>query len=254
MLTLISHDRDFFIELDREELMSTRRTGSETALATIGCATLPTPSAPRVLIGGLGLGYTLRTALALLPNCGRLVVAELFPQVVDWNQTHLRHLYGTDHLNDLDDRRLDIQVRDVWDAIADGHQKGREWDAILLDTDNGPEAFCLDDNDRLYGRGGLERLFRALKPGGTLAIWCADTQTGGFDRHMRRAGFETRREIVRERGSKGHRYGIFVGEKPESRRGRAANHVSSHQKGPRQTGQTRAGQSRIRPKKSRRRR
>ncbi len=212
VLTLISHDRDFFIELDREELMSTRRTGSETALATIGLAKLPTRDTPRVLIGGLGLGYTLRTALDLLPRRSRLVVAELFPQVVDWNRTHLRHLYG----KSLDDPRLEIQVRDVWDAIADGHRTGRAWDAILLDTDNGPEAFCLDRNDRLYGRHGLGRLHRALKPGGTLAIWCADTQTGGFDRQMRRAGFETRRDVVRERGTKGHRYGIFVGTKVTS--------------------------------------
>ena len=203
-LALVSRGTDFFIELDNQELMSTRRTGSEIALAEIGCQNLEGVAKPRVLIGGLGLGYTLRAALERLPAHAKLVVAELFPQVVAWNQTHLKSLYG----KTLADPRLQIVVRDVWNAVGRG-----PWSSILLDTDNGPQAYCLPRNNRLYGHVGLERLRNSLVKGGTLAIWSADTDQS-FVKRMRAAGFEARCDIVRAHKNKGQRYAIFVGRKP----------------------------------------
>lgn len=202
-LTLVRHDRDFYIELDNQELMSTRRTGSELALAELGCAGLETAVRPRILIGGLGLGFTARKALELLPGGATVVVAELFPRVVEWNRTHLSQLYG----DLLDDPRLEMVISDVWDQIARG-----PWHAILLDTDNGPEAFCLERNDRLYGRSGLGRLHEALHPGGTLAVWSADAQPR-FVKRLKQSGFEARCQTAREHRNKGHRYTIFLGRK-----------------------------------------
>lgn len=199
---LVRHDRDLYIELDGAELMSTRRTGSEVRLAELGCERLGKEKAPRVLVGGLGFGFTARAVLKQLPPGGRVTVAELFPQVVEWNRKHASHLYG----NAFEDRRLQIEVGDVWALIGRGG-----WDAILLDTDNGPDAACLDRNDRLYGRNGLERLRAGLKENGRLAIWSADA-VQRFVKSMGRAGFDARCITVRERGSKGSSYAVFLGD------------------------------------------
>jgi len=202
---LISHDRDFYIEIDGQELMSTRRTGSEVALAELGCAGLMKVAKPRVLIGGLGFGFTLRAALESLPRPAELVVADLFSKVVEWNRTHLSGLYG----GALGDGRLKIVVADVWEQIGSG-----SWNSILLDTDNGPEFFCLPANRRLYQPHGLERVWNALVPGGMLAVWSADAQPA-FVKKLKRMGFEARCEIVRERGNKGQSYAIHLGRRPE---------------------------------------
>lgn len=198
---LVRHDRDLYIELDGAELMSTRRTGSEVRLAELGCERLGRDK-PRVLVGGLGFGFTARAVLPHLPPGGRVTVAELFPQIVEWNRTHAAHLYG----NTLEDPRLQIEVGDVWALIGRGG-----WDAILLDTDNGPDAACLDRNDRLYGRAGLERIRAGLTENGRLAIWSADALQR-FVKSMGRAGFDSRCLTVRERGSKGSSYAVFIGD------------------------------------------
>jgi spermidine synthase len=185
--------------------MSTLRTGSEIALAKVGCENLAGLASPRVLVGGLGLGFTLRSALECLPPDGRLVVAELFPKVVEWNRTHLKERYG----DALHDPRLEIVVSDVWDQIGKGG-----WSAILLDTDNGPDEFCLPHNNRLYGNHGLERLYEAMVPGGRLAIWCAQAvELPKFVRRMEIVGFTGGFRIEREHGETGHPYAIFIGDK-----------------------------------------
>jgi spermidine synthase len=201
--SLVGDGHDFYFALNGAELMSTQRTVSEVALAEIGCRGLEGVRRPRVLIGGLGLGFTLRAALELLPPDAELVVAELFPQVVEWNLTHLRALYGPD----LEDPRLRIVVGDVWDQARKG-----SWNSILLDADNGPEAFSLLRNGRLYGNIGLERFGSALLAQGTLTVWSADP-VPGFLKRLTAAGFEASREIVRDERDRGQPYTIFVGRK-----------------------------------------
>lgn len=203
-LSLHRRGDDFFIQLDGEELMSTRRHGSETEMAALALEGLPAAGRKRVLIGGLGLGYTLRATLELLPGDGVVEVAELFPGVVRWNRQHLTVLGRP-----LDDPRVRVVERDVG-AVLGGGRPGR-YSAILLDVDNGPSAFCLGSNSGLYGRAALERMREALAPGGALAVWSAHTDPA-FERRLGKAGFsQVRAERVRARGRKGSRHTIFLG-------------------------------------------
>lgn len=216
-LTLHQRDGDFFINIDGEQLMSTRRSGSESALAQLACAGLEKAEKPRVLIGGLGLGYTLRATLETLPKRAEVVVAELFPEVVAWNRGHLAHLQS----EALDDTRTEIAVGDVWDILG---QRG-PWHAVMLDVDNGPgkAANCMARNRRLYVRSGFERLRRSLVPGGQLGVWSADPDPT-YVRQLQRFGFTVRTERPPEHGSKGKRHTIFLARWPETRdrrRGRA---------------------------------
>ena len=155
-LTFHRRGADFFVYLDGEELMSSRAPGSERALAELACAGLE--GRPRVLIGGLGLGFTLRAALDVLPGRAEVVVAELFAKVIEWNRTWLGDLQA----GALTDRRTRIVHADVWELV----EREAPWDAVLLDVDNGPEAWCFEANSRLYDRAGLERI-RAALPGTT---------------------------------------------------------------------------------------
>jgi spermidine synthase len=212
-LTLHRRDREYFIHLDGEELMSSRRTGSETALAERVLSELPEGTAPRILIGGLGLGFTLRAALAVLPREAKVVVAEIFPAVVAWNRNELAEL-GTPP-RPLDDRRVHVREEDVAAALAESSAiagdvgaAGR-WDAILLDVDNGPSAWCLGSNSGLYDRVGLERIRRSLNPGGILGIWSAYADAAFLGR-LRKAGFDADVETARDRGLKGARNLLFV--------------------------------------------
>ncbi len=208
-LTLHHRDGDYFINLDGDELMATRAPRSEKALAELGCAHLlgdPSkygPRGPKVLIGGLGLGFTLRATLDLMPRRAEVVVAELFPSVVAWNRSHLAHLHG----NALDDRRVKIDQRDVVTVIRDGCKQ--PYDAMLLDVDNGPTAWCLASNSRLYDRHGLAQMARALAPGGQVAYWSAQPDSA-FRERLRKSGFVARSVTVRSRGEKGSRNAIFV--------------------------------------------
>lgn len=203
VLHLLRRGRDFYIMLDGGELMSSRRHGSEVALAEIGCRDLVDRKRPRVLIGGLGLGYTLRAALNMLPKDAEVCVAEIFPRVVSWNRTFLRDLDD----GALDGRRTRIVEKDVFDVLAGG-----SWDAILLDTDNGPQAWCLQHNRRLYDRRGLDRIYGALMPKGVLAVW-ASNHDPRFVKLLSKAGFEARSQTARAHKGKGARYAVFVAKK-----------------------------------------
>jgi spermidine synthase len=201
-LTLHQRDHEFVIRVDGRELMSSRRHGSEDELARIGCAGLG-PS-PRVLVGGLGLGFTLRAALEVLPAGARVVVAELVDAVVAWNRDVLGHLAG----HPLRDPRVEVIVGDVADAIR---APGEGFDGILLDMDNGPEALVRADNAALYAPAGLAAVRAALRPGGAVAVWSADRDEA-FARALRRAGFDARvHDVEIVPGRRGARHAIFVG-------------------------------------------
>ena len=198
-LTLHRRDGDYFVHLDGEELMSSRAPGSEEALAEIACGSFS--GRPRVLIGGLGLGFTLRAALDVLPSGAKVIVAEVFAIVIDWNRTYLADLQG----DALTDRRTHIKHADVWDLAR---SKG-PWDAILLDVDNGPTAWCLAGNHRLYDQPGLLQLQASLAPGGLLAFWSAQPDPR-FVKTLRKSGFDARSHAVRARDGRGAKHAVFV--------------------------------------------
>ena len=158
-LRLYSHDRDFMILLKRDELMSTRMRGSEEALAVQTIARLGERVAPRLLIGGYGMGFTLRAALAALDDKAHVTVAELVPEIVEWARGPMAELTA----GCLDDPRVSLEVCDVADAI---HTTTASWDAILLDVDNGPDGLVRAANDRIYSPAGLAAARRSLRPGG----------------------------------------------------------------------------------------
>jgi spermidine synthase len=202
-MTLSQHDQDYYIDVDGQSLMSTRAPGSEKALADIAARELAGNDRPHVLIGGLGLGFTLAAALDVLPRGAAVVVVEFFETIVDWNRK-----FGFRQTTDrLADPRVVLEVTDVVDYLR--HVK-RPFDAILLDVDNGPDAWCLASNDRLYDPPGLLRIKRALKPGGLLAVWSA-SRSPVFEKRLAEAGFAAGSESVRSRGKKGARHTIFLG-------------------------------------------
>ncbi|WP_126174004.1 spermidine synthase [Altericroceibacterium xinjiangense] len=181
-LRLMRNDGDFAIFLDRIELMSTDLCASEEALATLTCERLGERPAPQLLIGGYGMGFTLRAALAALGDDASVVVAELVPEVIQWARGPMRDLTA----GCLDDPRVVLVLEDVAlliDAACEGY------DAILLDVDNGPEGLTRRLNDQLYSRSGLHAAMIALRPGGILAIWSAEADLA-FTRHLERVGFE----------------------------------------------------------------
>lgn len=196
-LTLHRRDGDHFVYLDGEELMATRRPESEQALARWTCEGIG--SRPRVLIGGLGLGYTLHAALDVLPADAQVMVAEVFACVIEWNRTFVPDLQG----GALTDPRTTIRHVDVWDEI----RHGGPWNAILLDVDNGPAAWCLETNERLYGRAGLDRIQTALAPGGAVGFWSAQPNPR-FLKQLQKTGFDARCRNVK---AKGVRHQVFIG-------------------------------------------
>lgn len=204
-LTLMRRDTEHVIFAGGKSLMSSRMHGSEEALAAFACARLRDAEAPTVLVGGLGMGFTLRAALDLLPDSATVVVAELLAGVVDWNRGPLGPLAG----HPLRDRRTEVDVRDV--LVTMRAHPGR-FDAILLDVDNGPDAFTTSTNGALYGDTGLLAARKALKPGGILAVWSA-WEDRKFQQRLRYAGFAVRVERVRARLKKGGpRHVIFLAE------------------------------------------
>ncbi len=206
-MTLSLHAGDYYIEVDGQALMSTRATGSEEALADLAARELAGNSHPRVLIGGLGLGFTLGAALDVLPRGATVVVAEFFETIVDWNRK-----FSFESVTDrLGDPRVVLEVTDVVDYLRDVK---RPFDAILLDVDNGPDAWCLASNGRLYDRLGLLRIQRALKPGGLLAVWSA-AESSVFEKRLAEVGFAARSETVRSREGRGEHHTIFLGRVPK---------------------------------------
>lgn len=198
-LTFHRRDGNYFVYLDGDELMSSRAPGSERALAEMACSELS--GMPRVLIGGLGLGFTLRAALDALPAGATVVVAEVFSCVIDWNRTYLPDLQD----DALTDRRTRIVHADVWDLM----RKEASWDAILLDVDNGPEAWCLRSNHRLYDRPGLAQIRAALAPGGLVGFWSAHSDPR-FVKALSKSGFQASSHSVRAREGRGARHTVFL--------------------------------------------
>ncbi len=164
-LQLVSYGRDFEILVGTEQLMGSWAGGSEEALATLVCQRLGARDG-RWLIGGLGMGFTLAAALAVLPRRAEVVVAELVPKVVSWALGPLAHIFG----DTLSDPRVSLKIRDVHDLIV---EQPDSFDAILLDVDNGPDGLVSPANDRLYCNWGLRAAHAALRPGGMLAVWSA---------------------------------------------------------------------------------
>lgn len=194
---------EFSIMLGANELMNSRLSGSEEALARLTIERVSAP-APRVLIGGLGLGFTLRAALPLLPPAARVTVAELVPAVVAWARGPLAALHG----DSLHDPRVTIVEEDVAAAMRAG-----AWDAILLDVDNGPEGLSRAGNDALYHAAGLAAAHAALAPGGVLSVWSAGPDPA-FTRRLRAAGFGVEEIAVRAGTTKrGARHVIWLGRK-----------------------------------------
>jgi spermidine synthase len=179
-LTLYRHDRDFMITLGHNELMSTRKWGSEVALAEMSIARQAS-KAPHILIGGYGMGFTLRAALAKLPREAKVTVVELVPEIIAWARGPMAEVMA----GCLDDPRVRLVMGDVGEAIATAHN---EYDAILLDVDNGPDGLVRADNDGIYSRAGLLAAREALAPGGVLAIWSAGPDTV-FANRLGRAKF-----------------------------------------------------------------
>ena len=201
-LRLVRRGGDFMILLDRNELMNSRMSGSEEALATMTCARLGGRIAPHLLVGGYGMGFTLRAALASLGAAARVTVAEIVPEIVDWARGPMAAMTGAC----LDDPRTDLALCDVADAIAAAPAR---YDAILLDVDNGPDGLSRPANDRLYSTRGLAAAKAALKPGGVLAIWSAGADAA-FTRRLGDAGFQVEECVIRARqNGKGPRHVIW---------------------------------------------
>ena len=198
-LVLRQRDTEFSIRADNLELMNSRVYGSEEAMAKLGCQNLSKHPRPRVLIGGLGMGYSVRTALDILGDNAQVVVAELVPAVVEWNRGVLADLAG----RPLDDRRVELHVGDVVQLIKTARG---EYDAIMIDVDNGAESIVRKGNDWLYSLPGLTTTYAALRPGGIMAMWSAGPQPA-FVRLLRRAGFEVDEVKVRARGGSNRKGG-----------------------------------------------
>ena len=208
-MKLTRRANEYIILANGKSLMSSRMHGSEEALATLACRRLRTMEQPCVLVGGLGMGFTLRATLDFLPRDAVVIVAELVPAVVEWNLGPLGPLAG----QPLKDRRVRVHVGDVAVAISSG--PGR-FDAVLLDVDNGPAAFTSSDNARLYDNKGLAAARAALKIGGVLAVWSA-REDRKFEQRLRYCGFRVEVERVRARLKKGGpRHTIFLAHKPSS--------------------------------------
>lgn len=201
-LVLARRGDEFAIRVRGAELMNSRSHGSEDLLGKLGCADLATVKSARVLIGGLGMGFTARAVLDSVRPDAQVVIRELVPDVVAWNRDHLGDLAR----RPLDDPRVRIEMGDVKDAI--GAAEGA-WNAILLDVDNGPDAFTSPANAGLYGLKGLIAARRALAPGGTFAVWSVEDDRKFTDR-LRGAGFEVDKQRVPARPNSNVKHVIWI--------------------------------------------
>jgi spermidine synthase len=193
------------IVLDRNELMNSRMSGSEEQLATLTCARLNNRTNPRLLIGGYGMGFTLRAALAMLPAGASVVVAELVPEIVAWARGPMAELTA----GCLDDPRVTVVEQDVAAVIAAARSS---YDAILLDVDNGPDGLTRAENDALYSAAGVAAAKAALAPAGILAVWSAGDDPA-FTRRLNANGFAAAPTQVRARSNgKGARHTIWLAE------------------------------------------
>lgn len=205
--SLHEHDGDYFLKLNGRQLMGSNATVSEILLADLACLWRTAPSRPSVLIGGLGLGFSLRRVLEVTGPGAAVHVAELLPEVIAWNRSFLQGLNG----KLLDDPRTSALAGDVFDCIR---KSPAGYDAILLDVDNGPTSFVQAKNCRLYNRDGLSLIRRALRPGGRVAFWSADREPA-FLQQLGRSGFAaSEHEAKSHERAKRAAHRIYVGEVP----------------------------------------
>ena len=207
-LRLLRRSNEFSIRISgsQGDLMNSRTHGSEDALGELACAHCSTAESARILIGGLGMGFTLAAALDSLPADAMVEVAELVPGVLQWNREILGACAGEPLLDD----RVQVTVADVADLI--NHASG-EYDAILLDVDNGPEGLTHPENDDLYSLQGLESANHALRQSGVLAVWSA-TSAPRFTALLKKAGFRVNEQRVRAHKGKGSRHVIWLASRP----------------------------------------
>lgn len=204
-LCLFEYGEDYVIKLEGGkggQLMNTRTHGSEDALGRIPCQRVANKPTPRVLIGGLGMGFTLAAALEHIGKNGEVVVAELLPGVIEWNRGPL----GAKSGNPIEDPRARIVCADVADVLK---QEPAGFDAIMLDIDNGPEGLTQSANSWLYSVAGLGACARALRPGGILAVWSASMEQR-FSKDLRKAGFDAEEIKVYAHGNRGTRHTIWL--------------------------------------------
>ncbi len=202
-MELYQHDHDFLINVNGKELMNSRRHESELGLARLGCAHLSDYQSARVLVGGLGMGYTLRQALDMLRPDAGVVVCELLPAVVEWNCKILGQLNN----HPLTDQRTELVIGDVFELIT---RSTAGFDAILLDIDNGPFAITDTANQRLYGLAGIQACRRALRKLGRLAVWSSEPSPK-FEQLLRNCGFHVRRhEVAAHRGRRSKMCFVWV--------------------------------------------
>jgi spermidine synthase len=194
-LRLRQRGTEFAIMLDGNQLMSNRLSATEQALATIACEKIRARARPRILVGGLGMGFTLRAALVVLGERAEILVAELVPAVVAWARGPMAEMFG----DSLTDPRVSIREADVGDLIRSGRSA---YDAILLDVDNGPEGLTRKANDGLYDLKGLRAAHAALRPGGVLAVW-SSAPNPRFTARLRKTGFAVDEIPLRAKGPRG---------------------------------------------------
>ena len=194
-LRLMRRGAEFSIKIDQNELMNSRLSATEQALATIGCDAIRTRKRPRVLIGGLGMGFTLRASLVVLGSDAEIIVAELVPAVVAWARGPMAEVFD----NSLSDPRVSIRETDVGKLINAGPSA---YDAILLDVDNGPDGLTREANDGLYNLQGLRAAYAALRPGGVLAVW-SSAPDRNFSQRLRKTGFDVTEFPLRAKGPRG---------------------------------------------------
>jgi spermidine synthase len=203
-LTLFQGKDDFFIRTaNGVELMSSRKHGSEDELGRLSCKALTNRENARVLVGGLGMGFTLAAVLEVVGAGAEVTVAELIPEVIEWNRGPLGERAG----RPLDDPRTRVYEGDVADLLNTGNAL---FDAIALDVDNGPEALTQDDNDWLYSNAGLAGIRASLKPGGRVGFWSA-TPDPAFGRRLKQCGFRVEETRVYAHGKKGARHTLWFG-------------------------------------------
>jgi spermidine synthase len=205
-LRLMRRGKEFSIMLGTNELMNSRLSGSEAALATLAAKKIEKVAKPHLLIGGLGMGFTLRAALGVLGSEAQIVVAELVPSVIAWARGPMAEIFG----ESLTDLRVSIRETDVTEIIR---SQRSTFDAILLDVDNGPEGLTRKGNDALYSLTGLQAAHAALRPGGVLAVWSSGPNPA-FAKRLRSAGFDVNEVNIRATGrGGGARHVIWIATK-----------------------------------------
>lgn len=207
-LKLARREQEFSIRLSgiRGELMNSRAYNSEQQLAVLGCAHVKGVERATVVVGGMGMGFTLAAALETVSASATVVVADLIPEVVEWNRGPLGECAG----RPLDDARTKVHIGDVGELLV---ERSEIYDAVLLDVDNGPEGLTHSDNNWLYSIDGIGEIYNSLRPSGILAVWSASPDSL-FTVRLKKAGFKVELRTVRERPGKGSRHTIFLAKKP----------------------------------------